>query len=458
MKLILTALLATTMAHADDLRFLRADRDALQARVDIIQEAKEELLVEYFSVWNDDQSVGGMGLLVEAARRGVKVKVMLDALSNTIPKETFAALLALGGENLESKVYKPLSINLLRATHRNHAKMLIADRETIITGGRNVGDKYFGINRKRNFTDLDLIARGEVATKARENFNVAWGAPFVKPVRLGRYRPEQLSAPCPVVLNEQTDHCAELKAIAKAEVEREKERILAILKEITTTQDDDLVISNSGNNWFSSSYNLSRVRFHSHEPQKLVSKETAALNSDLLEAIANAKEDVDIVSPYLIPTDALMKVFSDLLQKNVRIRIITNSLNSTDNLLAQAGYRDIKRTMIEMGIELYEFNGPDTIHAKTAVIDHRLVLIGTYNIDPRSAFLNREIGVIADDAEDTGLARELTQIIEGFRTSSTLVGKNREVVVHEDPKAIPLGKRALLRTIDVLLPLIRNQL
>jgi putative cardiolipin synthase len=458
MKLLLTALLLSAVARADDLRFLRADRDALQARVDLIQEARGELLVEYFSVWNDDQSIGGMSLLVDAARRGVKVKVIVDALSTTVPKRTFAALLALGGENLEIKVYNPLSVNLLRATHRNHAKMLIADGEKIITGGRNVGDKYFGINRKRNFTDLDVIARGSVVARARENFLTVWGAPVVKKVKLGAYYPNRLAAPCPIPGPEQTDDCAELKARTTAELAAEKERILDILHEIKTVQDDDIVISNSFTDWFGQAFTIADVRFQSHEPETLVSKETATLNRDLLAAIAGAKRDVNIVSPYLIPTPALMKIFADLDAKGVRVPIITNSLNSTDNLLAQAGYRDVKRALIELGVELYEFNGPDTIHAKTAVIDDRLVLIGTYNIDPRSAFINREIGVIADDVENTGLARELAKIIDGFRATSTLVGKDKAVVVAEDPSQIPLTKRALLRTIDLVLPLIRNQL
>ncbi len=458
MKFILTALLISAVAHADDLRFLRADRDALQARVDLIQEARSEILVEYFSVWNDDQSIGGMGLLVDAARRGVKVKVIVDALSNTVPKRTFAALLELGGENLEIKVYNPLSLNLFRATHRNHAKMLIADGEKIITGGRNVGDMYFGVSRTRNFIDLDIIARGNLPVSARENFFAVWAAPIAKAVRLGAYHPSRLSAPCPVITDDQTDNCAELKGTAKAELAAEKARILSILHDIKTAQDGDFVISNSQTDWFSQFHTVDDVRFQSHEPSTLVSKQTATLNRDLLAAIAGAKNDVNIVSPYLIPTDGLMVIFSELLAKGVRVRIITNSLNSTDNLLAQAGYRDVKRALIELGVELYEFNGPDTIHAKTAVIDGRLVLIGTYNIDPRSAFLNREIGVFADDAADTGLARELTQIIEDFRSISTLVGKDKVAVVIEDPSKIPLKKRAILRTIDILLPLIRNQL
>lgn len=458
--------LASNLAFADELRFLRADSDALQARVDVIQEAQKELLVEYYSVWNDNQSIGGTALLIDAAKKGVKVKIILDALSNTVPKKTFAALLDLANDpkaapNLEIKVYNPLSPNLLKATHRDHAKMLIADGEYLITGGRNVGDKYFGVNRRRNFSDLDLMAKGKLAADAKENFLITWNSPVVKDVKLGRFSPKALAADA---CNGSGDlevrsRCESLRVNSLRTLEEEKARILAIKEEVTTVQGDDLVLSNSGNDWFKESYSIDDVKFMSHKATGLVTKETADLNRDLLSAIANAKEDVNIISPYLIPTENLMKVFKNLREKNVRIRVITNSMNSTDNLFAQAGYREMKQKLISMGLEVYEYNGPDTIHAKTAVVDNRVVLIGTYNIDPRSAFINREIGVIANDSEKTGLANELTQIIDSFRTNSTLVGKDGVAHNQEmEMQGVSKKKKALLKVITTILPLIRNQL
>jgi putative cardiolipin synthase len=338
--------------------------------------------------------------------------------------------------------------------------MIIADGETIITGGRNVGDKYFGVNKKRNFSDLDLMAKGKVAAAARENFFKTWNSKIVKEVNLGQYELVRLhDAACTIVLLDiNQERCPDLNKRILRNLEKEKQRILDILKEIQTKQSDDLVTSQSGNDWFRESYNIQNVKFHSHEPAKLVSKETAVFNEDLLRTIGSAKSDVNIVSPYLIPTDNLIKVFTKILSRNVRIRIITNSLSSTDNLLAQTGYRKMKQKMIDMGIELYEYNGPDTIHAKTAVVDNRIVLIGTYNIDPRSAFLNREIGVIADDKENKGLAAELTKIIDGFRKNSTLIGKDKQLLHKEDLSKLPRSKMIMLKSIEVILPLIRNQL
>lgn len=456
-------LVASNLAAADEMRFLRADKDALQARVDIVQEAKKEILVEYYSVWNDNQAIGGMALLIDAAKKGIKVKVILDSLSTTVPKKTFAALLALANDgevskNLEIKEYNPLSINLFKATHRDHAKMLIADGETLITGGRNIGDKYFGVNRRRNFSDLDLMAKGDVAKLARENFLMTWNSPAVKTLKLGKYSPERLTeGSCEKFQNQ--EECEKSRAKARKNFDEETARILKVQNDVMTYNEGDLVVPYSGNDWFKDAYVIDDVKFMSHGAEDLVSKETAYLNEDLLKAVADAKEEVNIISPYLMPTPNLMKVFKDLRAKNVRIRIITNSMNSTDNLFAQAGYRELKPQLIAMGLEIFEYNGPDTIHAKTAVVDNRVVLIGTYNIDPRSAFINREIGVIINDQENTGLAQDLTHIIEGFRENSILVGKDGIAYNQElEMKGISKKKRAALKAIKLFLPLIRNQL
>ncbi|GIL17341.1 MAG: hypothetical protein BroJett040_10920 [Oligoflexia bacterium] len=190
-------ILAAQSSFAEKVRLLADDREALQARVDILQQAKSEIIAEYFSVWNDDQSIGGMALLIDAAQRGVKVKVIIDAISNMIPRAVFAALRQkgmdiYGNQNLEVKVYNPIGINLLRATHRDHAKMIIVDGHTIISGGRNVGDKYFGLSKDRNFHDLDIIMSGPAVQDARQNFLKAWNSKIVSDVYLYEFEEENL--------------------------------------------------------------------------------------------------------------------------------------------------------------------------------------------------------------------------------------------------------------------------
>ncbi len=463
---LLLCLFILSSAHADQLVLLRDDSDALQARVDIIQRAKHEILVEYFSVWNDDQSIGGIALLMAAAKRGVKVKVIVDALSNTIPKKTFAALLQegkdqAGNQNLEIKEYNPLSLNIFKATHRDHAKMIIVDGEVIITGGRNVGDKYFGISRIRNFSDLDLMARGSVASLARDNFLSTWNAKHTKVTKLGKFDSKNLhESACDKNYDYyEFDQCERDRRHSIKRVNQEVKRIHDILEEIMTVEDDDIVMANSDRDWFAYSYEQNNLEFISHGTETLVSEETAYLNEKMMSFIANAKSDVNIISPYLIPTEELFNIFKELLARNVRIRIITNSLRSTDNLFAQAGYRQVKPLLIKLGVEIYEYEGPDTIHAKTAVVDNEIAMIGTYNIDPRSAYINREIAIFVNNVEQTGFINELNMIIDDFRNNSTLVGKNKEAFNQElELAGVSRFKRAILKSITFILPWIKNQL
>jgi len=464
--ILFLSFLVLTSAYADQLVLLRDDSDALQARVDVIQRAEHEILVEYFSVWNDDQSIGGIALLMAAAKRGVKVKIIVDALSNTVPKKTFAALLqegkdSEGNQNLEIKEYNPLSFNLFKATHRDHAKMIIVDGEVIITGGRNVGDKYFGISRIRNFSDLDLMAKGSVAASARENFISTWNAKHTKTTKLGQYEPKRLTENyCGRSYHDKySDDCERNRTGSIRRVKKEVARIHAILEEIMTIEDDDIVIPNSNRDWFAYSYEQNNIEFISHGTETLVSEDTAYLNEKMMDFIANAKTDVNIISPYLIPTEELFNIFKDLIARNVRVRIITNSLRSTDNLFAQAGYRQVKPYLIKLGVEIYEYEGPDTIHAKTAVVDDEIAMIGTYNIDPRSAYINREIAIFIKNDEQSGFINELNMIIDDFRGNSTLVGKNKEAFNQElELVGVSRFKRAILKSITFILPWIKDQL
>ena len=143
----------------------------------------------------------------------------------------------------------------------------------------------------------------------------------------------------------------------------------------------------------------------------------------------------------------------------MRVRIITNSVYSTDNAEAQAGYRDNRAALIKMGLEIFEYNGPNTIHAKTFIIDHKDLFVGTYNFDPRSAIKNREVGIIIKGEATDRLPKELETIIEGFRGHSTLVGQNGEEKNPEfQLQPIPARKKIMVKLFEMIMPFIRNQL
>lgn len=459
-------------AQAERARLLADDMEALQARVTLIENAEKEILAEYFSVWNDDQSVGGFALLLNAARNGKKVKIIMDAMSNTVPDALFGALLENGKDkvtkeqNLEIRLYNPLRLSkLMTATHRDHAKMLIVDgqdsaKARFITGGRNIGDKYFGLSKKRNFKDLDVLTEGQTAMEARENFMAVWNSDLTKAPNTGRYKVDSIQRQCRGD-SWHRERCERGKEMAAKAYNKQIERINNSLQQLLAKTPDVHVDIENKRDWLEGIEDYSKVEFLSHEPDKLVTEDSNDMAQRLVRYALKAKAggELNILSPYLIPTEGMMKVFQRLIDRKVKVRIITNSLNSTDNLFAQAGYKGSKDAMIKMGVELYEYNGPDTAHAKVAVIDNKISIIGTYNLDPRSTDINREVGVAVEGSENNQLAAELTKSIEEFRQNSLLVGKDGlPQNKSEWDKGVSKKKLATLKLLLMFLPHYRDQI
>ncbi|MCB0350865.1 MAG: phospholipase D family protein [Bdellovibrionales bacterium] len=458
--------LTFSSAHAARVLLLEKDQDALQARADLILQAKNEVLAEYFSVWNDDESLGGLSLLVYAAQNGRKVKIIMDALSNKVPDSLMAALLDHGvdkdgNQNLEIKLYNKLNIfKPLKALHRDHAKLLIADGDRLIIGGRNVGDKYFGANGKRNFRDLDVLTEGQAGIEARDSFMEVWNSKLATRPDVSNFSEERREKICPHNRKD-NGRCKAAVRYLNEQFTLSENRIHHMLDVLMNQRPTADVTVDSGRDWLENVEDFDDIKFMSHRENKLVTDKTNHLSDSLAEIALGTKEDLNIISPYLIPTDKLMKVLKELKSRTpaVRVRIITNSLNSTDNLFAQIGYKESKDKIINLGIELYEYNGPDTAHAKAAVIDGKTVLIGTYNLDPRSSEINREVGVMISSPEQSQLAKDLTHGIETFRANSLLVGKDGKKQNEERwDENVSKTKKMMLEATRILYPYVKDQL
>ena len=462
-RLAVIVLLFSQAALADKAILLENEIEALQARVDIIQRAEKEINAEYFSVWNDDESVSFISLLLKASQKGIKVRLIVDSLSNTIPRSIYAIIEKHGKDkngqqNFEVKVYNPMSFKITNVTHRDHSKMLIVDRRQLITGGRNIGNKYFGLNKNRNFDDLDIFIEGSVASQAQDNFLEVWNSNLVFPVPLYHFSDEKLAIDgCLSVGDKQ--HCEFIRQASLKKLEDEKNRMAKLLKDLETDTAGDLIRNKSSRDWFIALQDSISAEFISHEANVLNGPGTNELSKRFIEFLSSAESDIKIVSPYFILYPELYKMFQDLKRRGVKVTVVTNSLHSTDNLLAQAGYRAQRKQLIKMGIELYEYNGPNTLHAKAFMIDHKAAMVGTFNIDPRSAFLNREVAIQFSDRDDNKLIKSLNSIVEDFRQKSTLVGRDgiENINPNELQRISPL-KRKALKVINFLLPLIEDQL
>ena len=191
---LLTAVLP--LARADRVCLINDAADAAQSRFDLANEAKRELNISYFYVGGeeDEFTMRGFALLRETARRGVKVRLMVDALFNNIPPHLGAHLVR---EGVEIRVFHPLDpLKPFRFNRRLHDKLFIADGHRLITGGRNIDDSYFGLSRfrkegdmaYRNRIDRDILVEGDTAAEANAHFKTLWNGPKVKPMLIGKYR------------------------------------------------------------------------------------------------------------------------------------------------------------------------------------------------------------------------------------------------------------------------------
>lgn len=381
MKLFAALLLLATTAAADTFRILDDPREAAQARIDIIQQAHREIDALYFLARNDRITLGALALLRDARRRGIgNVRLIVDANFQHIPKSMLAHL---RDEGVQVRVYHPLTLRhpswILR---RMHEKVVVVDGERYITGGRNLDEAYFDL-AKKNYVDRDVYVEGPSAADAQQHFEQLWASVHV------------------AELDVHVTARAKQKAASRLDVARD---------ELTCI---DFVKLNTGTEWSLGQKEIATVRFL-HDPVGDGPRVAVGL-SVLLE---RAKKSIVIESPYLIPSRSLRNLLKRKLKEGVSIQILTNSLHSTDGSFPHAGYIKYRRRLIQAGIDVREYKGPGVLHAKSAVIDGRIALIGSYNLDPRSQNLNTEVMCVAEDADVAG---ELSESIQRHVERSWMV-------------------------------------
>ncbi|HXH38151.1 MAG TPA: phosphatidylserine/phosphatidylglycerophosphate/cardiolipin synthase family protein [Thermoanaerobaculia bacterium] len=411
---LLLALTLAATAHADVFRVLDDDREAAQARVDLIQQARNEIDAVYFLAHNDCITITALALLRDARRRGVgSVRLIVDANFQHIPR---AVLAHLREEGVEVRVYHPMTFRHPSwLFHRMHEKFVVIDEQRYIAGGRNLAEEYFGL-RKRNFVDRDVYVDGPSAAEADRHFEELWASTDVSDLRV------RVSA-------------GEIRSASRLLDDAACGRALG-----------GFVALNTGRNWSEGQKDVKSVRFL-HDP--LDSGEGARVAGRLADVIAGAKSEIVIESPYLVPSGSMLTLLEKKLAEGVRVRIVTNSLRSCDGVLPYAGYIKYRHRMVRDGIDLREYRGPDTLHAKTLVIDGRTVLVGSYNIDPRSQNLNTEVMCVA---EDETIAQQLLASIDRH------IDNAWAVTISEHRSLAPRAWRFRAWAARLVLPLLEGQL
>jgi putative cardiolipin synthase len=416
------------MASQTGAYILEQGEEALVGRAWLARHASQSIDIQYF-IWSTD-NIGVLAAeqLLGAAERGVAVRVLVDDM--LIDAEDRTLLLLSAHPNVQIRIYNPnfavgvgvwgkLKNALMQfrsVNQRMHDKTAIFDSVAGITGGRNMADEYFDFDHEYNFRDRDILLLGSAVRDMRANFDEFWSSDFAIPV-------ERILA-------------GELDDISSEDVGRRSAELHAYagnpanfapeIREAIATIPRSFAALMQSMIW-------DDVRFISDVPGKNDGASGLGGGGEstrqLIDAVRGAKKSILIQSPYLIMPDGGIELFANLIQQGVRIRISTNSMASTDNIPAFSGYASQRSELLGAGVELYEFkphpaiqdqliksypriaeNNPVfALHAKSMVIDDETIFIGTFNLDPRSANLNTEVGVLIDNRE---LARQLTTSIE----------------------------------------------
>jgi putative cardiolipin synthase len=414
-----------------------ANDDALRWRLALVDSAERSLDLLYY-LWYDDRS--GLLLLehvIEAADRGVRVRAVVDDTLFLKGKESLAALSA--HPKIEIRVFNPwasegagrlaeTAVRAKRLNRRMHNKLLIADAQMAVLGGRNIGDHYFGLHHKYNFRDLDMIVSGDAAMESTEIFDHFWNSDRVIPATAFV---QEISWD---TIEEQRDEKLEQRRGAEGLsgfplTRRDWSDDLAVLVERmspgnSTLEYDRLV---SGPEQFSQDGVLG-----------------------LAEIVENAKHEVLILNAYIIPGEGMLEILRSADERGVRVRMLTNSLASNDVPAVTAKYRKYRKPLLEAGVELHEFRAHPEIqsgvvdtnpviakfagfHTKAAVVDRELVYIGSLNLDPRSIRLNTEMGMIVNSP---GLAERAATIAARDMAPSNswrvLMDENRDLSWESD--------------------------
>lgn len=393
--------------------------NAMITRAWLSEYAEKSIDIQYFIFSTDNVGLIACDYLVRAADRGVKVRIIVDDIM--VETDIQDILTMDSHENISIKIYNP-GVNLGKsiyekvkkfttdfrsANQRMHNKTFIVDEKIVITGGRNIADEYFDYDHEYNFRDRDVLLLGKVSGSVMQSFNQFWNSDLsVDVIDLTDETPTN------IVDEDRFDRLHEYACNPENFWPQVREKIENLPSVFPQLKESGAIV------W------TNEVLFVSDIPGKNDGSEGLGgggnTTTALINLIKEAKKSITIQSPYLITSELSQTLFKDAVDRGVEIKILTNSLASTDNLEAFSSYQSDREDLLKTGVKIYECKPNAAIrkermtgdlqktidytpifglHAKSMVVDNEICVIGTFNLDPRSANLNTEcIAIIRSNA------------------------------------------------------------
>lgn len=393
-------------------RLLTANDVAYRWRLALIDHATQSIDVQYFIWQRDEAGILLFERLLKAADRGVRIRMLVDDMLFVAKNQSIAAITK--HPNFDLKIYNPGRVRdstlgkmgsfllyFREMNRRMHNKLFVVDNQFAIVGGRNIGNEYFGLSKKYNFRDLDVLTVGPVVQEISHAFDEYWNA--------------DLSYPGNAMSKEATYE--EIQPMRESFAE-----YLAQSIDNLVSYPAQPVNWNEKLNRLPSQMHAGVAHFIQDQPVTYGNEEYRL--SDMLRYLsAPSHKELIMVTPYLIPGDLLERM-KNLISEGVKIKIITGSMGANNHTAAHSHYKKYRRSILAIGAELYEFKhdpspvirdisdvepveaGFICLHVKAMVGDRKRCFIGSLNLDPRALEINTENGLYI---ESTGLCGQLAE-------------------------------------------------
>lgn len=411
--------------------------NAFASRSILTSMATRNIDAQYY-IWHDDQA-GQLMLkdLWDAAERGVIVRLLLDDFNNSAKFDQHLLRFA-SHPNIAVRIVNPLmyrkfqTLNFVtglpRINRRMHNKSMTFDKQITIIGGRNIGDEYLSNDKNSQFADLDVLLIGKVVADIDNSFASYWSAPISFDI-------QTLAT---LDKGETTDFLEGLDKLRADEKNNSKSSLDVYKTAIEDSSiDSDLINKRVPFRW-------TDMQFLSDDVGKLTKTVPADTNlvHQLRTLLGSPTKRLTIISSYFVPTKDGVNTLVELAEAGIDIKILTNSFDATDVTAVHSGYSQWRPSLLRAGVKIYELKSTaseekrenklwkarsqssTSLHAKTFAVDDYQVFIGSYNVDPRSANINTEMGVIINDEE---LAKQLHSAL-----SDELLGQAYEVKLLEN--------------------------
>jgi putative cardiolipin synthase len=375
-------------------------RDAYATRVLLANVAQKSIDAQYYIWRGDEVGFSLLNALWQAAERGVRVRLLLDDVGTHGLDKVIAALDA--HPDIEVRLYNPLVyrgaraingiVDFSRINRRMHNKSFTFDNQVTVVGGRNIANEYFAAGTGAlMFADLDVAAAGAAVAAVSAQFDLYWNSSSAYPVRA------IVGASTPAGTTELQAKMTAMRSTPEALAYGEALRDTPIVKQLLDR---------------SLAFDWARVDVLSDDPQKTLDESDRTdilLLPQLLRTIGQAQREFDLVSPYFVPAEAGTAALVAMAQRGVAVRVLTNSLASSEGGTTHSGYAKRRSALLAGGVRLFELrpaasrpsrdtaagigsSGASALHAKTFAVDRERIFVGSFNFDPRSARLNTELG------------------------------------------------------------------